>query len=607
MLDHYLNSVGFTDDLSERQSQLELALQSIFWNENVRLDYGDTFKVKTPVYILPVDFANDFLWGFFFMNGKFLETPIGFRHTIEFSRSDSYHINTDGKLVKATPEEDVLYLPLRTTQWKASVRKTLGGISRVGLAQMPVFGLSGSTYASPLVLYFESEQGPMLKGLCHNHESKPDIYDEDIHQIGQERLRQIISTLRLNQYAHILRSTASPPCAKAPVAAKQQPHLTQKQSTPVMKGRGLADKCGIDWLRPKSIVHFLDQYVIGQHEAKKKVAVAFSNYMTQYLEANRTKGSADSSPLLKNHLLLMGPSGVGKTYMVSLLAKQASLPMGFMKLTGKTSEGYKGQNPSTVFKQIIAQTNDPQPFGVVFLDEIDKLVANQGGPSNSFGPVIQNSLIGWMDEDIIEFDSVGSEKNHSINTKNLLFVTAGAFTGIDGHDSLEDIVSRRLNLNPPSVIGFSSKGFADTVDTPKGCMRTNLLAGLKEDDLLRYGFRSELIGRLPYRAVLDHLTVEDKIRVLTEAKDSVLYQYQALFRSKGYELVVSKSVPQLIAERSPEETGARGLNLVCNDIFTEILYEVEKYDTDGVIKLTPRLVDSLIGGQVRHIGGGEDA
>lgn len=327
----------------------------------------------------------------------------------------------------------------------------------------------------------------------------------------------------------------------------------------------------VNWEVPKSIVKYLNCYVIGQEEAKKVVSVAFSNYMTRVKTKNEK--------VTKDNILILGPSGVGKTFMMSLLAKKANLPFVQSKLTGKSSEGYKGANLSKVFDQMRSLAPEEAPYGIIFLDEIDKL-AKSGSDENGPEVRLQNEMIGWLEEDTImgTYCSKGETEDYKLNTKNILFVTAGAFQSFGKEDGLAEIIKNRL---------LSKNN--DTINDHKVLFKT------KPEDLMLYGFRSELVGRLPTIAVFNPLTIEDRVRILTEARRSPLIKYYELFKAKGYTLELDDSTMQVIASRCPDQTGARALDSVCSDLFTEILFEPTPYITpNNTIRVTPELADRLI-------------
>jgi len=333
-----------------------------------------------------------------------------------------------------------------------------------------------------------------------------------------------------------------------------------------------------DWNNPRSLVEYLNRFVVGQEEAKKVVAVAFSNYMTKYQRRDEE--------LQKENLLLIGPSGVGKTFMISLLAKVASLPYAETKLSGKSSEGYKGENLSVVFEQIRAKSSEEAPYGIVFLDELDKLARDEWGSGGGFGSRLQNELIAWLEEATISGDQIsGKDQRPPISTKNLLFVTAGAFRGANGNGALESLVEDRLG-NGKSKLGFG----AETRERVQG-----KLDYTAPEDLINYGLMPELVGRLPAIAVFNPLSKEDKLHILKTSEKSCLANYQRVLSLKGYEVQIGDEVLDFIVGQAPEETGARALFSICNDLFSDIIYDPEKFaDDKKKITITPEIAKKLI-------------
>jgi ATP-dependent Clp protease ATP-binding subunit ClpX len=331
-----------------------------------------------------------------------------------------------------------------------------------------------------------------------------------------------------------------------------------------------------DWNNPKSIVEYLNRFVVGQDEAKKTVAVAFSNYMTKV----RTR----CEDIRKENILLIGPSGVGKTYMISLLAKVASLPYAETKLSGKSSEGYKGENLSVVFEQIRAKINEETPYGIVFLDEIDKLVVS--GEENHFGPRLQSELIAWLEEARINGDG-DKEQKKPISTKNILFVTAGAFQGQHGRGKLEDLITRR-------IVGKKRLGFGAE---PLEKREEAVLDKVTPEDIIEYGLMPELVGRLPAVAIFNQLTNDNKLDILKKCEKSCLGNYIKLLSLKGFNASVEDEVLKFIVEHTPNETGARALFSACSDLFGDILYDPNQFaDADKNIKISIEMAKEFIRG-----------
>ncbi|MBI4151791.1 AAA family ATPase [Candidatus Woesearchaeota archaeon] len=550
----------FTSRHSEYSSALEKALQGIPLSGEMRITLekqGENRFIETPFYIIPVEIYDHHLYGHFVVGGDLVEAPIGFLRKRESLRGEYLEMDTKGNFVLMTEQnKNTLYLPLKATDLEL----------KDGASTISPFGVEGAQGVYPLVITSETEYGiktiQLLRDRLGNilqHNGRPDKSLE-------------------NQIQNFLKGLQSRrkylPARRTPEERKNHPGTVSRQELPEIK-----DEEEIDWEEPKSIVAYLDQYVVGQENAKKILAVAFSNYMT--------KVRTQDEDLQKGNVLLIGPSGVGKTYMVSLLAKKASLPMVESKLTGKVSSGYKNENLSTVLEQMQAMTKEDAPYGVIFLDEIDKIAYD--GSNSFFGQRLQDELIGWLEEATYTPDTrQGENKKGSINTKNILFITAGAFQSIESGTSLEAIIERRLGKNQKRV------GFTMQEASGENGGEKNSISRVRPEDLITYGLKPELIGRLSSVGVLHPLTTDDKIRILTSTKKSAITKYAKLLSHKGYHLEINPAVLRTIADRCPEETGARALNAVCNDLFTEILFDPQRFaDEQGVITISPEMAKGL--------------
>ena len=550
----------------ERRSAVENALRGVpVSDERLKVPlfmtlYDRDSSIDTPAYLLYLDNINHYPSGLFIVDGNFVEVPIGFQRTSYLFSRRYYDLNENG-LKEHSFDNNLLYLPLRLTNIGTNVGETVARkfIPYPG-SPFPVFGIEGSQGTLPLVLILETEDG--IERFCLYKTLDNGILS-CVYQTSQAITKQ---------YRNFLDE----------LKTKSDSMKTEKKL-----GKDSDERVGsiadvvqetIDWQEPKSIVSYLDQFVIGQKEAKMVIAVAFSSYMTKV----RTK----DEELRKDNVLLIGPSGVGKTYMISLLAQKAELPMVQTKLTGKSVEGYVGENFSLTLLQMRSRTTGEAPYGIIFLDEIDKLALETDG-HHFFGNRLQDELIGCLEEAVVQGDR--KETRPPLNTKNILFVAAGAFSGFDG-PSLTKIITERVG-GGQAGIGFGAQQQRVIID------ETRVLHKVRPEDLIQYGLKTELVGRMPSVTVLDPLSIEDKVEILTSAKRSPLSNYRKHLKLKGYTLTVDESVPELVARLCPPETGARALAAICNDLFTDILFEPDKYSdgnkhiriTDDVAKETIKL------------------
>lgn len=569
----------FTSKHSERDSELEKALQGVPFSINIVCRFDGMGEEKeqtkeTPVYVLPVDSHGNLVYGFLTMDDKLSEVPIGFFRRQAFLFKQYYRPDLHGGLVEERDSFDsTLYLPLRLTDYATHLGSTKEGkfIRNEG-SPFQLFGIEGREGLHPLMLVTETDEGINFKGIYKNKDDKVATFN----QFKRSSDNEVRAFLRALRGVRPLAAGRKAMVETAQVGSGKEPNQAKSLETTV-NGE-------INWEEPKSIVAYLDQYVVGQEDAKMIIAVAFSNYMTKVRTQNEE--------LQKDNILLIGPSGVGKTYMISLLAKRASLPMAQTKLTGKSREGYKGENLSTVFEQMRAMTTGEAPYGIIFFDEIDKITHGDSDVANAFGPGLQDELIGWLEEATVLADRKDEKKAyHGLNTRNILFVTAGAFQSTDKDSSLAGIIRRRLGKGQRQV-GFSA---APAQPKSKDEDGEYVLTKVRPEDLITYGLKPELVGRLPSLGVLHPLTVEDKVRILTATKRSPITNYTQLLSLKGYQVEMDKAVPEVIAKYCPEETGARALNAVCNDLFTEIMFDPQRYaDDKKVIRVTPELARKLI-------------
>ena len=321
---------------------------------------------------------------------------------------------------------------------------------------------------------------------------------------------------------------------------------------------------------PEKIKSFLDSYIIGQDYAKKVLSVAVYNHYKRlkFLETNK-----DDVEISKSNVLLIGPTGCGKTLLAQTLAKLLNVPFAIADATTLTEAGYVGDDVENVLQRLIQNANgdiEKAEKGIIYLDEIDKIGRKSENPSitrDVSGEGVQQALLKIIEGTTSSVNKEGDRKHpnserYTINTKNILFICGGAFEGID------KIIARRCQ---DSSIGF----IANVKSKNSEKENSKIIKKVNSDDLIKFGIIPELIGRLPIVAVLDQLTEEDLINVLTQPKNAIVKQYKKLFEMDNVELEFETDALRLVAEKSlKRKSGARGLRTIVEKILLDIMYEI---------------------------------
>lgn len=342
------------------------------------------------------------------------------------------------------------------------------------------------------------------------------------------------------------------------------------------KKRGNLEK-ELKLLRPSEIKKHLDQYIIGQDEAKKTIAVAVYNHYKRLL--HNTSLREDDVEIEKSNIIMVGETGTGKTLLARTIARILNVPFCIADATVLTEAGYVGEDVESVLSRLLQAADfDVQAAerGIVFIDEIDKIARKGDNPSitrDVSGEGVQQGLLKLLEGSTISVPPYGGRKHPeqkmiNVNTQNILFICGGAFEGI------ERIISERMNKQ---TIGFKTSGNKQKIN------KENLLQYVVPQDLKNFGLIPELVGRLPVVTHLNPLDAEALKRILTEPKNAIMKQYHKLFKLDGKELIVEEEVLDFIVVKAIEyKLGARGLRSICEAIMNDLMFESPESESKEV-------------------------